>query len=205
MPTCECGTIFSDSQDAGPPWTIDAHRTTCMYARLAVANARVQQLELRNGEMHDQIVQAYAAMGNYLHEAFGWEKKQEGEYLYAFTIRKFIEVVNNKFEETNKLVHNLEFRVSVREGAAKALAKDRDEVAQLNGKLQNQLRELNAALECIERTCADLPDMDPVLMSIYSVARRGLSFVENRICTGDMKCPLSGHYHPQDPDLDEQT
>lgn len=69
-----------------------------------LANERTRQwkqTELQKGELEDQIAQAYSKMGKYAHEAFGWEKQDN--WTYAFSIGKFIEIVNEKYERMNRL------------------------------------------------------------------------------------------------------
>lgn len=55
MPNCECGRIFTDNQEDGI-WSIDAHRTTCMYARIADLQKELakKDLQIRQNEEASQ-------------------------------------------------------------------------------------------------------------------------------------------------------
>lgn len=57
---------------------------------------------LQKGELEDQIAQAYSKMGKYAHESLGWEKQDN--WTYAFSVGKFIEMVNAKLDEQVRLI-----------------------------------------------------------------------------------------------------
>jgi len=78
---------------SGEPWSEPREDDT---PSLRDENAKLRE---QIDRLTEESSYAYAAMGNFLHEGFGWEKKQEGAYRYAFSVRKFIEVCNDKLTE----------------------------------------------------------------------------------------------------------
>lgn len=108
-----CGSAYT-LPDGGDPW----ESGNCDKCEIESLGKDLTAANLQMGELETEIAQAYSKMGKYAHEALGWERKDN--WTYAFSIGKFIEMVNVKVEEQLRLNSEMLKRVEEFKCSAKA-------------------------------------------------------------------------------------
>lgn len=109
-------------------------------------------------------------------------------------------------QDASRLLDLAQAEAAKWKSAAESFGK-RADAAELQKEAKEQklhrICQLIEAVPCICRQLTTFQQCKRCRIIELLAGEPGSSFT--RVCTRDMKCPVTGHYHPQDPDLDEQT